>query len=77
MKYANLVKRQNITEKSDFDNLNTFLFFLNLYVFLTPPALPGSQVHVGAIGCLEQTKRLGNLVKVPLPGFPRVTIIWL
>ena len=37
------------------------IFFSLIYVFLTPPALPDFQVHVGAIGCLEQTNNLGNL----------------
>ena len=30
-------------------------------VSLNPPALPGYQVLVGAIGCLEQTNSQGNL----------------
>ena len=29
-----------------------------MYVFLSPPALPGYQVLVGAIGHLEQTNNL-------------------
>ena len=32
-----------------------------MYVSLNPPALPGYQVLVGAIGCLEQTNSLGYL----------------
>ena len=32
-----------------------------MYVYLNPPALPGYQVLVGAVGCLEQTNSLGNL----------------
>ena len=35
--------------------------FLLMCVSLNPPALPGCQVLVGAIGCLEQTNDLGNL----------------
>ena len=39
-----------------------FIFFYNkMYVPLNPPALPGYQVLVGAIGCLEQTNSLENL----------------
>ena len=46
-------------------------FIFLMYVSLNPPALPGYQVLVGAIGCLEQTNSLGNLKTGTLPWSPQ------
>ena len=50
-----------LSTNCELENFIIVHFFYKLYVFLTPPPLPGElQVHAGAAGCLEQTNNQGN-----------------